>query len=288
MDKLRILIAGCGDVGSALAHCLKDTHDIFALRRSEQDYTNSIRPIKADLLNPNSLAVLPDVDIVVYCLAPSSQDKTKSVEQKYQETYIDGFKNLMSALPNTPKRVFFTSSTSVYGQNNHQWVNEESVTEPASIKGQLMLKAEQQVLNGDAPATVVRFSGIYAANRIHLLNQVKQGILHPAEPVSYSNRIHRDDCALVLAHLINLVHHNKPIDTLYLASDDLPIPIAQVCEFLAAQINSNAANTAPTKPRATASKRCDNSRLKASGFSFQYPDFRAGYTAILQQLATNG
>jgi nucleoside-diphosphate-sugar epimerase len=283
MDKFRILIAGCGDVGSALANLLCDNHLVYALRRSEKNYVDNIHSIQADLLNPDSLTALPEVDIVVYCLAPGAQDSNKSIEQRYQETYIDGFTHLVNALPNTPKRIFFTSSTSVYAQGNHEWVNEESPTEPKNSRGQLMLNAEQQVLNNSAPATVVRFSGIYAFNRLHLLNQVMQGKVSPIKPTQYTNRIHRDDCALVLAHLISLVSQQKPIEDLYLASDDEPAGIGEVSHYLAAA--SNSAIKSQSEARSTPSKRCDNSRLKASGFVFRYPDYKVGYHSILQQLA---
>ncbi len=283
MDKFRILIAGCGDVGSALANHLSDRHEVYALRRSKQNYSGNIHPIQADLLNPDSLKTIPEVDIVVYCLAPSAQDSAKSIEQRYQETYIDGFKHLIDALPKATKRIFFTSSTSVYAQDDHQWVNEESPTLPQTVKGQLMLKAEQQVLNCISPATVVRFSGIYALQRLYLLKQVMQGNVSPMEPVQYTNRIHRDDCALVLAHLIDLVYQHKPIESIYLASDDSPAGIGEVSHYLATA--SNSVIKSQLQVRSTPSKRCDNSRLKASGFVFQYPDYKTGYDAILQQLA---
>ena len=283
MDKFRILIAGCGDVGRALANLLCDNHVVYALRRSKRNYENSIHSIQADLLNPDSLKALPAVDIVVYCLAPGPQDSNKSIEQRYQETYIDGFRHLVNALTHTPKRIFFTSSTSVYAQGNHEWVNEESPTEPLSIKGQLMLKAEQQALNNLVPATVVRFSGIYAFNRLYFLKQVMQGKVSPMQPIKYTNRIHRDDCARVLAHLINLVFQQKPIESIYLASDDEPAGIGEVSHYLAAA--SNSAIKSLSEARSTPSKRCDNNRLKASGFVFQYPNYKAGYHSILQQLA---
>lgn len=281
MKKLKVLIAGCGDVGITLAANLCETHDVYALRRSNKQYALNITPIQADLLNPTSLQQLPEVDIVVYCAAPGAQDSNKSTEQRYQETYMDGFRHLMNALTKPPQQVLFTSSTSVYGQDDHQWINEESVTQPTTEKGQLMLKAEQQVLNCSSPSTVVRFSGIYAHNRLFLLKQVLQGKVSPTEPVKYSNRIHVEDCAGVLAHLIAL-SQNEPLQPIYLASDDNPAGIGEVSHFLAEASQSDIKTE--TLNRSTPSKRCDNSLLKASGYCFKYPDYKTGYLAILKQL----
>lgn len=281
MNKLKILIAGCGDVGITLAKQLCQIHEVYALRRSNKQYPFNVTPIQADLLNRASLKQLPSVDVVVYCAAPGSQDNGKSTEQRYQETYIDGFKHLIDALPKQPKQVLFTSSTSVYGQDNHQWINEQSATEPSSEKGQLMLKAEQQVLNCNFPSTVVRFSGIYAHNRLHLLKQVLAGKVSPKEPVKYSNRIHVQDCASVLAHLISL-SQREPLQPVYLASDDNPASIGEVSHFLAEASQSSIKKQ--TINRSTPSKRCDNSLLKASGYCFKFPDYKAGYLAILKQL----
>lgn len=293
MEKLRILIAGCGDVGLALAGKLANSHTVFALRRSLKTYTNGILGIQADLSNTQTLQNLPSIDIVVYCAAPSAAERSLSILERYQKTYVQGFHNLMSALPAPPKRAFFTSSTSVYGQDSHQWIDETSLTEPLTQRGKLMLHAEQQVKQYRFPTTIVRFSGIYADNRIHFLNQVLQGTAPSESPKVYSNRIHRDDCAAVLNHLIAMIassdkqyrQSTKPIADLYLASDNNPAPIAEVAHWLAKQTNTPITNISNT--RSTASKRCSNKLLCDTGFEFQYPNYQVGYQEILDQLGLN-
>ena len=277
MEKYRILIAGCGDVGSTLGKLLARTHCVYGLRRTIDKLPSQLHPIAADLSDPSSLKNIPAIDILVYCAAPR-----RGVSGVYTQTYLDGYRNLLAALPETPTQVFFTSSTSVYAQGEHQWIDEKSAAIANSEKAQIMCAAERQVLASPCPATVVRFSGIYGPQRLHLLNQVLAGKTLLADPLQYSNRIHRDDCAAVLEHLINLVAKGSSIAPIYLASDCLPSPISEVMDWLASQTGTAVNKLKST--RSTTSKRCDNSLLLASGYQFKYPDYRSGYRQIIDCL----
>ena len=277
MNKLRILIAGCGDVGSALGVTLATQgHHVFGLRRTINQLPDCIHAISADLADKDTLSDLPDIDILVYCAAATGRS-----ERAYQQAYIDGFNNIYHALPQQPKHLFFTSSTGVYGQHQHEWVDEQSPTEPEQPSGQIMRQAELSVLEkGDA--TVVRFSGIYGPGRNHLIERVKSGNV-AREDLHYSNRIHRDDCAGVLAHLIQRVNDNKPVDTLYLASDLSPTPIREITVWLAEQLGIE--TTQAVEIRRGGSKRCNSQRLQASGYQFLYPDYKTGFALGVTQEA---
>lgn len=143
-----------------------------------------------------------------------------------------------------------------------------------------MLQAENIVQQGTIPSTVVRFSGIYGPCRNHLINKVKQGDVAAKEPLKYTNRIHRDDCAGVLCHLINKQFNQAQLEQCYLASDDTPASMFDVTHWLADQLN--AMTTTETISRITGSKRCSNQRLKDSGYSFKYPSYQEGYKELLK------
>lgn len=277
MDKFRILIVGCGEVGSALAQLLTPKHQVYGLRRNIDKLPPTINAIAADFLNPSTLNTLPNIDILVYCAAP-----TRGADDNYQATYIDGFNNVLKALPAPPSHIFFTSSTSVYGQNQHQWVNEESLTQPLAKRANIMLSAEQQVLSSQIPATVVRFSGIYGFDRLFLLKQVLNNQASADLSLSYTNRIHLEDCAGVLNHLIERRFAKQHIAKLYLASDNKPAPRAEVLQWLAQQTNSQLSDV-PSRHKVN-SKRCDNRLLLETNYQFIYPDYKAGYSAIIKKL----
>ncbi|WP_293267527.1 SDR family oxidoreductase [Neptunomonas sp.] len=275
MNKLRILIAGCGDVGSTLGVTLATQgHQVFGLRRTINQLPSCIHPISADLSDKDTLSDLPDIDILIYCAAATGRS-----ENAYQQAYINGFKNIYTALPQPPKHTFFTSSTSVYGQHQHEWIDEQSPTQSEQPSGQIMRQAEIAVLKS-GNATVVRFSGIYGPGRNHLIDRVKNGSI-ARDDLHYSNRIHRDDCAGVLAHLIQRVNENKPVDTLYLASDLNPTPIREITLWLAKQLDIE--TTYAVEIRRGGSKRCNSQRLQESGYQFLYPDYKAGFALALSE-----
>ncbi len=286
-----ILIAGCGDVGATLGQRLSASgHQVWGLKRHPADLPPGIQPLAADLTDPATLTTLPSaLDYVVYSAAASGFSAAA-----YQAAYVTGVRNLLNALDKAeqpPKRLLFTSSTSVYAQHQGEWVDEDSPAEADGFSGRCIREGEQLLWNRGWPAVAVRFGGIYGPGRTRLIDSVRDGsATRQAGPPLYTNRIHRDDCAAVLEHLLFLP---EPAP-LYLAVDDDPAPLDQVLSWLALQLGvpepplavqpplkPGAAASADPALRMRASKRCRNHRLRASGFDFRYPGYRDGYAALL-------
>ncbi|WP_420554760.1 SDR family oxidoreductase [Neptuniibacter marinus] len=274
-----ILIAGCGDVGSTLGQLLTTQgKKVIGLRRNINQLPQGIQGISADLSQFDDLkAKLQDIhcDIVVYAASAPS-----FTPEDYQQTYVDGLKKIINSLDAPPKHLFFTSSSGVYHQNDHSWVDEQSPCLPSTFSGQIMLEAEETALSTEYPATVVRFTGIYGPGRNHLLNRVSWGDAAPNSPIQFTNRIHRDDCAGVLAHLITKALAGEPLETIYLATDDTPATMYDVTHWMAQRLNTKITSESAT--RRAGSKRCSNRRLKESGYIFKYPNYKEGYTALLK------
>lgn len=278
LNRDQILIAGCGDVGSQLGLNLAAAgHQVFGLRRNINQLPPAIQGIAADLSQTDTLRDLPQqLDTVFYVVAAGSRE-----ESIYRQAYSGGLQNLLQALQQQdihPRQLFFVSSTAVYHQQNDEWVDESSPTEPDNFSGRIMLEAEQTALQSGIPATVVRFSGIYGPGRNYMLSQISHGTGYPAAPPRFSNRIHRDDCVGVLEHLWRL-SQQQPLAPVYLASDDQPTPLHEVGDWLAAQLGVEI--TERSARRTIGSKRCDNTRLKQSGYQFRYPDYQAGYPELI-------
>jgi nucleoside-diphosphate-sugar epimerase len=278
----RILIAGAGYVGSALAARLAaDGHAVFGLRRRPAGLPAGVTPLAADLCDPASLRALPEaLDAVVYTAAAGGGG-----EAAYRAAYVDGVRNLLDALaarPHPPRRFLFSSSTAVYGQTGGEWVDETSPTGPADFRGRVLLEGEALLAAGPIPASVLRFGGIYGPGRTRLLDAVRAGTvaLAPGGP-HYTNRIHRDDCAGALRHLLGLA---APA-ALYLGVDDEPADRAEVLRWLAARLGAPDPRVDPAAARDPGArggnKRCSNARLHASGYRLAYPSFREGYSALI-------
>lgn len=273
----RILIAGCGYTGRALGQrLLQAGHRVWGLSRKPQDLPPGLEPLAADLGDSRSLASVPrSFDHVVYC---ASADEGS--DDAYRRAYVEGCANLLSHLDgSTLVRFFFVSSTAVYAQDDGQWVDESSATAPLHFSGRRTLEAERVVLESGVPGTVLRCSGIYGPGRDRLVAAVRRG-----EPMSvadrFTNRIHRDDIAGFVTHLIE---HGTSDHTLLL-SDDEPTTQRQIIDFIAARLGVSAPALtidAHVSGSRGGNKRCNNARLRATGYSLLYPTFREGYGALV-------
>lgn len=284
MQGTRILIVGCGDIGIPLARLLVDQGaSVWGLRRQPEVLPDFIHPLAADVTQPQSLAVLDDqaFDYVVTTLTPAGFS-----EAGYRTIFESGIDNLLARLQQQPtvKRILHVSSTSVYHQSEGEWVDENSPTEPSGFSGKSLLAAEARLAASSIPATVIRFAGIYGPGRKRLIEQVRSGQGCPKQPVLYTNRIHRDDCVGVLAHLLALDHNSKPPEPLYIGVDSNPVPMWEVKHWLAEQLGVELDDEAVTVSRMRrSSKRCSNERLLASGYELLYPGFRDGYLDLINQ-----
>ena len=273
---MRVLIAGCGDVGNVLAtSLLQDGHRVYGLKRDISTLPDGVQAIAADLLNPKTLTDLPsEIDSLVFMPTPARRDQAA-----YEEIFIQGLKNLWSALKKAPARTLLVSSTAVFGEANGGWVNEETSPGPTGFNGRVLLKMEQLASRIMKSPVVVRISGIYGPGRERLIRlAASEGLEIQQSPPCYTNRIHRDDAAAALKHLLEI---DEP-DALYIATDDLPAPRYEVVEWLA-NTQGCVSPKGLVDENASCGKRVSNQKLRDSGFSLSYPDYRAGYASVMKQ-----
>jgi len=276
-----LLIAGCGDVGSRLAQqMLGSGWNVHGLRRTPSALPGGVRPIAGDLFDAACPSAWPkgELDYLVYCLSASTHD-----EAGYQAAYVQGLQHVLSWLQQNgqrPRRVFFVSSSSVYGQQEGEWIDESSPAQPGGFSGRIMLEAENTLLESAFPATVVRLTGIYGPGRERLLTQVREGYRVAVEPPLYGNRIHSDDAAGLLTFLLRADAQGAPLAPCYIGVDDAPAPLADVVAWLREYMGVTQWQE-EAQVRRTGSKRCSNALARGLGWVPRYPSYREGYAAIL-------
>lgn len=274
----RVLIAGCGYVGSALgSHLAHQGHHVVGLCRSAQALPAGITPFTADITDSDALSKLPqDLEWVVYTVGASAFN-----EASYGTAYVQGAEALISALRNSGspvQRVVFASSTAVYGQQNGEWVDEESPANATHFSGSLMKEAEDTFLHSGFSATVLRLGGIYGPGRTRLIDTVRDGTarLQPG-PSRYLNLNHRDDCVGAITHLLEL-ENPAPI---YLGCDGHPENRNIILQWIANQLSVTLTTEEKTTPSQRGNRRCDSGKLVNSGYQFKFPSYQEGYMPLL-------
>ncbi|MDH4558756.1 NAD-dependent epimerase/dehydratase family protein [Pseudomonas sp. BN417] len=276
-----LLIAGCGDVGGRLAQRMLQTGwTVYGLRRQVAALPAGVLPVAGDLQQsacPLDWPTAP-LDYLVYSAAAGQHD-----EAGYRAAYVDGLRHVLGWLAEhgqKPRRLFFVSSSGVYGQRDGEWIDETSPAEAQGFSAQVMLEAERLALASGIPATRVRLTGIYGPGREWLLKQVRMGYRVVSEPPLYANRIHVDDCAGLLAHLLAADAAGGTLADCYIGVDDAPAPLHEVVGWLRERLGVTGWAEESTVRR-SGSKRCSNARARALGWAPRYPSYREGYAAIL-------
>ncbi|RUW86698.1 SDR family oxidoreductase, partial [Mesorhizobium sp. M8A.F.Ca.ET.059.01.1.1] len=179
----------------------------------------------------------------------------------------------------------YLSTVGVYGDHGGAWVDETAVCRPVSKRSVMRVEAEQawQKLGReiDRPVAILRLSGIYGPGRNALVNLENGTARRLVKPDQVFNRIHCNDISGALWHLIA---GNR--GGIFNVTDDEPGPPQDVVAYAASLMGIEAPpeipfDTAQLSPMARSfygeNKRVANAALKAAGYRFRFPDYRAAF-----------
>ncbi|SNR53517.1 NAD-dependent epimerase/dehydratase family protein [Halorubrum vacuolatum] len=296
---MSVVIVGCGYVGMELARQLASRgHEVTGVRRSEAgmeaiealeaEGDGSIAAVGADATDPESLAVLPDANAVVFAASSGGRGATAA-----RTVYVEGLKAVIEEYrtrEEPPDRIVYTSSTGVYGDHGGAWVDESTPIEPTTEKTRVLAEAERVAIEGAEAAgidgTVARFAGLYGPDRYRL-----QRYLDGPVTAGYLNMVHRDDAAGAVRYLLEGdLARGEPV----VVVDDEPADKHAFADWLADECGTERPAkqskaeritagdlSEPAKRRILTSKRCSNAYLRELGYSPAYPTFREGYRAAI-------
>ncbi|HJN38465.1 MAG TPA: NAD-dependent epimerase/dehydratase family protein [Gammaproteobacteria bacterium] len=276
----RCLIIGCGYVGNHLGTLLlNEGCTVYGLRRQAHKIAENITPIGMDWLDM-TVDKLPEVDFIFYLLSPDSSDDTN-----YKKTYLEGTKHLIHLLNTSEKpcqKIIYASSTKVYSIQDGSWVDEETPINPTEPKAKILYEAENIITSSGHDFSIARLGGIYGPHRHFLLNQVINGEVSIRKDQAFSNRIHQEDCAQALKHMMTLTFN----EGIYNVVDQEPATLNTIISW----ISSKSGKPLPPLEEANSSmdlrltnKQCSCQRLLHTGFIFKYPNFRDGFGEILRK-----
>nr|WP_111721496.1 SDR family oxidoreductase [Homoserinimonas sp. OAct 916] len=275
---MTVVIAGCGDLGTETGlRFAAQGYPVMGLRRSAQKLPREIEGQPVDL-SAEAPTLPADTNIVVIALTPDERNV-----DGYRAAFVDSIRFLVTAIHRDcarPPRVLFVSSTAVYGVDDGTWVDAATLAKPTAPTAIVLREAEETLLELIPEATILRLGGIYGPGRTRQIDRVRDGVETISPEPRFTNRIHRDDAAAAIVHLMTM--QDWP-ETVYIGVDDAPVDRREVVEFLARNLGLPVPSVAADSARSQKSrgKRCHNARLRESGFVFAYPTYREGYEAVL-------
>lgn len=279
MKDKKLLIIGCGYVGQAVAQFFlkknwKVTGWVYTENSAKVLQSLGIEPYMADVTQKESWQQFVDrfsassFSAVLYCAAAGRGDV-----KVYEKIYWQGMTHTISFI-SKETHLIFTSSTSVYPQNQGEWVTEESEAEPETETGKILRATEQQVLV--RKGVVLRLAGIYGPGRVRMITNIKQALLQNKEiPNRWINHIHRDDIVNAIDCLIE-----KPATGIFNGCDNEPASLHQIAAWLAAQWKISLPSWVQTSVEPQTHKRVSNAKLSSLGWKPAYPSYREGYVCL--------
>lgn len=275
-----VLIAGCGYIGLQVALTLKkEGHDVTGWVFSEESglilKNLGITVLNKDLSEASSWVPHQNqYDVIVYC--PSTRGGAAA---DYRRIYVEGL-NLAATALKKGGQLFYTSSTSVYGQTAGVLVDESSPTHPTTETGRILLEAETVALS--AHGTVLRLSAIYGPDRGVLIRRFLEGATVIAgNPDRFLNQIHQAD---VVAAIRYFLQHSE-YKGVYNLSDSLPATHREIYNWLAQTLNKpmpEFSGEPALRKRGDSDRRVSNTKILGAGFKLTYPNFQKGYLPLLK------
>lgn len=262
LDMKKLLVIGAGYLGDEILRQFKGAgwDAIGASLSGGEDL------LACDVSDPASVAALLDADAVIHSAASG-----RGGEDAYRRVYLNGCENLVRRFPQA--KIAFTSSSSVYAQQDGELVTEESETIPDRETGRLLLAAEKCVT--DAGGVVARLAGIYGPNRSVLLSKFKSGeAVIEEDGRRFINQIHRDDAAGALLHLFSLTEF--PAGQVFNVCDSESLTQLEVYQGLAKTFGKDLPPSGPrdlNRKRGWTHKQVSNAKLRATGWQPKYPSF---------------
>ena len=280
LGRPRLLILGCGDVGMRLLPLLRVRFRVFAVttQAGKQDTLRAAGaiPVLANLDEPATLARLARLTTNIIHLAPPPANG--SIDQRTR--------NLTAILPDHATLVY-VSTSGVYGDCGGELINETRTVRPHNPRATRRVDAEQVLRKwakrSQSRLSILRVPGIYADDRLPLerLNKGLPALL--AEEDVYTNHIHADDLARIIAAALFHAQSGR----IYHAVDDSDMKMGAYFDAVA---DAFALPRPPRLPREqlqhevspvmlsfmSESRRLDNQRIKAElGVRLQHPTVAA-------------
>ncbi|MCX8572733.1 MULTISPECIES: SDR family oxidoreductase [Hyphomicrobiales] len=280
MSEQKVFIFGAGYSGKAFARQAPADVAISGTTRSPDKFAAleaaGIEPLLFDgKLTPEIRAKLAETTQLVISAAPG--DAGDPVLDVALDTILHHMPRL--------RWIGYLSTVGVYGDYGGKWIDEAAACHPKSGRSQARLEAENQWHDlgekAGRPVAILRLSGIYGPGRNAFVNLENGTAKRLVKQDQVFNRIHVDDIAGALWHLIEADRGG-----VFNVTDNEPAPPQDVVAYAAKLMGVEAPpeipfETAQLSPMARSfygeNKRVANTEIRATGYDFRYPNYRAAF-----------
>ena len=277
--KEKLLIVGCGKLGQKIGNVLSKKFEIVGIRRKKSNDKIHFQILELDIFNnkfkDKIISINPDY--IIYSVAADNQ-----TEKSYRDSYVNGLILSMDAalMCSNIKHFFFISSTRVFGQKSDEFLSEFTEPLPNDFGGRALLDGEMLLRNISLPSSTIRLSGIYGGERNHMLGLARRPDDWP-DSNRWTNRIHEDDIILFFSFILDKIK-KMPLEPLYLLTDNLPVPIYDVLNWIRLELDL-------PKHVKISKNKLDGKKLSSKiipklNFNFEYSDYRIGYSSIVHNI----
>ena len=279
----KLLVIGCGKLGQKLGLLAKKTPlDLLGFKRKKITSTN-IRIEQQDIFDKSFFdkVKIHSPDFILYSLSADEQS-----EKSYRRNYVEGLKQVIKSIKyiNNFQHLFFVSSTSVYGDNNDQFIDEFSETSPKNFRGTILLEAENLLNTVKFNSTILRLSGIYGSGRNYMIKLSQDAESWPKVD-RWTNRINEDDAANFIIFLLNQCLQGEIPEKLYLLTDKEPVTLFRLLNWIRQNLNLKNKINITSDP--ILGKRLRSSIIPSLKFEYKYPTYKQGYKELTQEAKKN-
>ena len=204
------------------------------------------------------------------------------------KNFVDQFKN------NKFDWITYLSSTSVYGNKNGKWTDENSKTLPSSSRGKVRLKSEKLWMNlykqYQVPIRIFRLAGIYSLEH-NVINRLKNNTAKIIDKKNhFFSRIHTDDIAQALINSFEQPSSGE----IYNICDDFPCSNEEITVYAAKllkvpvpkKVKLDTIESKALKSFYKDSKKVSNIKMKTTlKVKLNYPTYKEGLTNIFNHLS---
>ena len=284
---MRIFLFGAGYSARAFSRLMTgEAERIDGTTRNEQNFPllekSGIAPIIFDgeTASPDLIDRLAKSTHVVISISPrESGDPSLAIVEE-----------ALRRPGNTIRWIGYLSTVGVYGNHDGNWIDETAPLAPTSRRSLERVEAESawEALSErhGTPVALLCLSGIYGPGRNAFVNLERGTARRIIKDGQVFNRIHVDDIAGSLRFLagtnsggaFNITDSEPapPQDVVAYAAELMGVAIPPEIPFEKADL------TPMGRSFYGENKRISNQRIKALGYDFIYPDYKAAFSAMWQ------